>query len=155
MFIPVAAGDFSGLFAGTVSLQADLKQDFFAFANGKSSLAITEGQLADLPFFDGFNKLIRKLLPSFNVFSFTGFSGDFVLGDGIIKTENAALVGELISAKAHGLYSSKDGFDAYIQVQTFSDRTISQLVRVVTDPILKLFEIKLEGTLSDPVWKFK
>ena len=62
---------------------------------------------------------------------------------------------ELISAKARGLYSQKDGFDAYIQVQTFSDRTISQLVRVVTDPILKLFEIKLEGTLSDPVWKFK
>jgi hypothetical protein len=145
----------SGKLGGSIRLQGDLKQDFFESVHGDVSLAITDSQLAQLPFLDGFTKTVRKVIPSFNVFFFTGFSADFQLGEGVIKSDNAYLEGDVISAKSRGQYSIKDGFDAIIQIQTFSSRPISKVVRYATDPLLKLVEIKLTGTMKEPSWKLK
>jgi hypothetical protein len=145
----------SGKLGGSIRLKGDLKQDFFESAHGDVSLAITDSQLAQLPFLDGFTKTVRKVVPSFNVFLFTGFSADYQLGEGVIKSDNAYLEGDVISAKARGQYSIKDGFDAIIQIQTFNSGPVSQVVRFATDPLLKLGEIKLTGTLKEPSWKLK
>jgi hypothetical protein len=145
----------SGKLGGAIRLKGDLKQDFFESAQGDISLAITDSQLAQLPFLDGFTKTVRKVVPSFNVFFFSGFSADYKLGEGVIKTDNTYLEGDVISAKARGQYSTKEGFDAIIQIQTFDSGHVSQVVRLATDPLLKLVEIKLTGTLKEPSWKLK
>jgi hypothetical protein len=139
---------------GTISLKADLRQDFFESANGLISLKLTKGQLADLPFFHGFSMLMRKLFPSFNTFSIHSYSGSFKLTDGVFQSENSYFGGELLSAKARGIYSKKEGFNATLQVQTLSSRPLSRIIRVVTDPLFQIFEIKLKGSLSNPTWEF-
>lgn len=153
-FKPDAPSQVSGLMDGTISLNADLKQDFFESANGLVSLALTKGQLADLPFFEGFSRLMRKLFPAFNTFSIHSYTGSVKLIDGVFHSEDSYFEGELLSAKARGIYSRKDGFDARVQVQTLSSRPLSQIVRIVTDPLLQIFEIKLKGPLDNPSWEF-
>lgn len=145
----------SGKLSSKVHVEADFTRDFFDVANGSGNVDIVDGQLADLPLFRGFSRLIRKIIPSFSVFSIDRLTGSFDLIDGVIHSEDAYFDGDLISAKGHGSYSPRNGFDAIVQAQVLSDNRISKLFRMLTDPILKLFELRLEGPLADPSWRLE
>ena len=150
----IGAGN-TGRLSGTASFQADLAKDFFECAKGRGTVSIEQGQLADLPLFRGFSKLIRKVVPGFNIFSITSLKGTFQLVNGEIHSDDAFFGGDFISAKAHGHYTKKNGFDAVVKAQIMNDNAVSKVIQVITNPIFKLFEIKLEGTLSDPSWKLE
>jgi len=143
----------SGKLSASARIESDLKRNFFETANGTGQVSVVEGQLADLPFFSGFSRLARRLLPGFNVFSITSLSGDFSITDGLIASDNAYFEGDLISAKGRGTYSAGPGFDATIQVQVFSENSISKVIRKITSPLFKLFELHLGGSLAEPVWR--
>ena len=132
-----------------------MTQDFFTCANGTSTVSIVEGQLADLPLFRGFSRLIRKVIPGFNIFSITSLNGDFQLKDGEIYSQNSYFMGDVICATGNGSYSKSKGFDAVVQAQIMNQNPVSKVIQVITSPIFKLFEIKLMGTLSDPIWKLE
>jgi hypothetical protein len=150
---PEAAHEASGDLSGELNAAADFTRGFYESANGSGWVDIRNGQLADLPFFHGFSTLVRRVIPSFRVFSINRLNGNFNLRDGVIYSDNAYFDGNLLSAKARGRYSTRKGFDAYLQVQTFSEGNLSRVLRYITDPLLKLFEMKLEGTLKEPEWK--
>jgi len=139
----------------SIHCSADFSRSFSETSSGSGDVLIKSGRLNDLPLFGGFSRLLRKVIPSFSVFSITSLRGSFVLKDGTIKTEDAYFDGDLISAKGRGSYSPMDGFDAHVQVQLLGDNQISKIFRVITDPFLKLLELKLEGTLKDPVWRLE
>ncbi len=143
----------TGDLIGSIQFDADFSQPFFRSANGKGHIEIRHGQLADLPLFRGFSNMMRMLIPSFRIFSINRLAGDFELKNGVIYSENAYFEGDLLSAKGRGSYSKDEGFDAYVQTQVFRDNNISRVFRFLTDPFLKLLEVKLEGTINDPVWK--
>ncbi|MEA2069624.1 MAG: AsmA-like C-terminal region-containing protein, partial [Verrucomicrobiota bacterium] len=145
----------SGVLSGNVHFEADMTRGFFETANGDGSLRVEDGQLADLPFFSGFSRLMRKVIPGFNVFSITSLSGTFVFEEGVVRSPDAYFAGDVICAKAKGSYSKKTGFDALVQGQVLSNRGLSKLVRVITDPIFKFFEFKLGGALSEPSWRLE
>ena len=79
-------------------------------------------------------------------------SGSFEIREGVFYSENAYFDGNILSAKGQGSYSVESGFDAYIQAQVFSENRFSKVLRFITDPFFKLFELKLEGSLADPSW---
>ena len=143
----------TGNLSGQVQLSADFSQDFYKVANGNGQLKVEDGQLADLPLFRSFSSVMRLILPSFKVFSINSLHGDFRLQDGVIYSDNAYFNGNVISAKGRGSYSHETGFDALVQVQILGESGFSRIFRFFTDPILRLFEIKLEGSLRDPQWK--
>lgn len=154
LFVNPDIGDgVAGTLSGRIAYDADLTKDFFTSANGEGQVSVNEGQLADLPFFSGFSRLVRKIIPGFNAFSITSLRGDFSLDDGVISTENAYFGGDVISAKGRGSYSTSDGFDAYVHGQFLNDNRISKVLRAITDPIFKLFATRLTGPLSDPNWE--
>lgn len=148
----VVEGNF-GRMAGHIAFEADLKKDFFKSANGGGQVSVVDGQLADLPLFSGFSRLIRKVIPGFNAFTITSLRGDFLLTDGVISSENAYFGGDVISAKGRGRYSPEQGFDAYVHGQILNDNRISRVLRAITDPIFKLFEMRLSGSLQHPQWE--
>ncbi len=150
---PDCSPDIAGELSGRLFYEADLKTNFFESANGACALSIVDGQLADLPLFQGFSRLMRKVIPGFNVFSITSLQGDFMLVNGTIQSDEVSFGGDIISAKGHGSYSYQTGFDAYVHARLLRSGIISKVVRAVTDPIFKLFELKLEGSLSEPSWK--
>jgi hypothetical protein len=98
---------------------------------------------------------MRKVFPGFTLFSITSLKGTFAIKDGLVSSEDAYFNGEVLSAKGRGTYGPDAGFDAYIQVQVLSESVISKVVRVLTDPLLKLLEIKLEGSISSPTWRLE
>lgn len=134
---------------------ADFSRGFFDCANGSGTLSIHHGQLADLPLFQGFSRLVRKVIPGFNVFSITSLAGAFTVENGVIRSDDAYFEGDVVSAAGRGTYSQPAGFDAYLQARAFSDNRLSRVVRVLTDPIFKFFEIKLDGPLSNPAWRLE
>lgn len=143
----------TGKMKGRADFEADMALDFFESANGTGSVDVKDGQLADLPFFSGFSKAMRMLIPSFSVFSITSLSGTFALVDGAIFSDDAYFKGDLVNASMKGNYTKQQGFDALIQTQVFSDKGLAKLARVITNPIFKFFELKLEGTLAEPAWR--
>lgn len=145
----------SGTMEGNAHIEADLSTNFFAAAESSGFLSVKDGQLTDLPLFQGFSWLMRKVFPGFTLFSITSLRGSFTIGDGIISSEDAYFNGEVLSAKGRGIYSPVSGYNAYIQVQVLSESMISKVVRVVTDPLLKLLEIKLDGPQSAPTWRLE
>ena len=146
----------SGQMEGNAHVEADFSTNFFSSANGAGFVRVKNGQLADLPLFEGFSRLMRRVFPSFTVFSITSLRGHFLIEDGVISSEDAYFEGDILSAKARGSYVYESGFDAYVQAQVLSEgRILKKMVRVITDPLMKLLEMKLEGTLANPSWKLE
>jgi hypothetical protein len=142
----------SGNLSADAHIESDFARDFFEVTNGRGTVDVTDGQLADLPLFRGFSRLMRKIIPTFSVFSINSLSGDFEIREGVVFSDNAYFDGDFLSAKGQGSYSGYSGFDAYVQAQVFSANPVSKVLRVITDPFFKLLEFKLEGPLSDPSW---
>ncbi len=145
----------SGKMNGNVHVAADMSTNFFSMAAGKGFVHVENGQLADLPLFNGFSRLVRKVVPGFNVFSITSLRGNFIIADETISSKDAYFGGNFISAKGQGSYCPPTGFDALVQVQMLSESRIAKVVRAITDPLMKFFEMKLTGTLSEPSWKLE
>lgn len=145
----------TGTLQGEARIAADFSTNFFASAAGEGSLQISEGQLTDLPLFQGLSRLMRKVFPAFKVFSINSLHGRFKLADGTVSTDDAYFGGDVINAKCRGSYRHPEGYDALIQAQVFKEGGLSRVVHVITDPLMKLLEIRLEGTLESPVWKLE
>ena len=74
----------------------------------------------------------------------------------MITSDDAYFGGDVISAKGWGRYTYGEGFDAYIQAQVLSEgQILKKMVQALTNPIMKLLEIRLEGTLENPSWRVK
>jgi len=143
----------SGSLSAEAHLGSDFSRSFFEATNGRGRIEVKNGQLADLPLFRGFSKVMRKVIPAFSVFSINSLSGDFEIKNGVVSSENAYFDGDFLSAKGQGSYSVHSGIDANVQAQVFSENRLSKVLRVITDPFFKLLELKVEGPLSDPSWR--
>ncbi|VGO20132.1 hypothetical protein [Pontiella sulfatireligans] len=145
----------AGSMAGSLHFDADFSTNFFASARGKGVLNITEGQLADLPLFKGFSWLVRKMFPSFSVFSITDLRSSFLIEDGNISSDDTHFGGDIISADGRGLYNPETGFDAYLRVRVLSGTKAGTIMKILTYPVTRLLEVKLDGPFTKPSWRLK
>ena len=140
---------------GDIHVHADFSTNFFAKAEGKGFLRIEGDKMADLPFFSGFSKVMRKFFPGFQFLSINSTRASFTIKDGYFFSDDAYFGGELISARAVGKFYPTRGFDALVQVQTLNESTISKAIRLFTNPLTGLFKIKLTGPIDDVSWKLE
>jgi hypothetical protein len=152
-FLKYEAAEASGVMNGTVNLAADFQKLFWAGVAGDVTLSIDNGNLADLPFFREFSRLMRKVVPGFSAFTITHLRGSFALAGGQVTTEDLVFEGDIISAKGRGSFQPEKGLDAYVQVQLLRESALSRIVRPITDPFLRLLEMKVEGPFSQPTWR--
>ena len=150
---PGEVSNVSGKLSGRTHVKADMATNFFSMANGSASLRVDDGQLADLPLFKGFTKVVRSVIPGFDTFSITSMDGDFTITHGKIASKMVRFHGDAISATARGSYHPDSGFDAYVQTHVLRGGGLGKLVRLITDPLLKFFEMRLTGPFLDPVWR--
>ncbi|MEI6892209.1 MAG: hypothetical protein V5783_08570 [Pontiella sp.] len=142
-----------GLVSVQASIAADMRQKFFETANGNGRVAVKDGELADMPLFTGFSRLLRKVIPGFSTFSITSFDLDFALKQGEIYTDEATFEGDVFNAMASGKFSQRTGYDAIVQVQMMSDKGLQKVIRIITNPFFKLFRLHLSGPLTSPSWR--
>lgn len=144
-----------GQASAQASIAADMRENFFESANGEGVVSVQDGELADMPLFIGFSRLMRKVVPGFKTFSITSVGLDFELKNGVIHSDEATFDGDVFCAKAKGKYSQQSGYDANVQVQMLSDKGLQKVIRVITSPIFKLFELRLSGPLAEPSWRLE
>ena len=145
----------SGQLEGTASITADFSTNFCDSARGAGFVRVERGQLTDLPLFRAFSRTMRRVFPGFKVFSITSLRANFTIADGAVYSSDAYFGGDLISAKGEGMYRFSSGFDAIVQVQTLNESLFSKMLRTITDPIMKLFELRLTGPIKKPSWEMK
>jgi hypothetical protein len=142
-----------GLVSARADLKADMLEDFFESANGTGTVHLIQGELADMPLFVGFSKLMRKIVPGFKTFTITSLHSDFNMQNGDLYSDNASFEGDVFNAMVSGKYAQETGFDAMVHVHLLDNKGLQKVIRLITDPLFKLFELRLSGSIQDPVWK--
>ncbi|MDF7807367.1 AsmA-like C-terminal region-containing protein [Pontiellaceae bacterium B12219] len=142
-----------GKVSAQAAIQADMRENFYETATGAGRVSIVDGELADIPLFSSLSHLMRKVLPGFKTFSITRLNMNFKLDGGVLSTENASFEGDIFNAKASGTFDQKTGCNAQVQLQILSDKGLTRVIRMLTNPFFKLFELRLTGPLSDPTWR--
>ncbi len=153
-----------GILSGTLDLTADGRIGFWATAKGRGQVNVKKGHLANLPVLRGLSRIIQHSFPGFKLFSISTFFAEYELGGGKLRSDNIQLGGTLLSAKAKGSYSPKDGFNVRLRAeplrQTRKEKEWYQLhlwgaevLKKGASPLFNLLDISLEGTLQDPQWR--
>ncbi len=126
-----------------------------ASLNGEGSVEIRDGTLFRIPLLLGLSSILSKVMKGFGYAAQTDFSADFNIRDGVIRSENLFLKGNLVSIVGDGRYKIGDTFSVTIRVQLLNGGVLSDALNVLLWPIRKLIEIKLTGTLDNPQWEPK
>lgn len=123
---------------------------------GKGQARIREGDLFRIPLFLGLSNLLSKLYPGLGYIKQSDLDMPFTLRQGVLHTHSLSIRGAAISLRGDGSYSlPEDDFDMDVEVQLLEEGFIASVVRLITMPVTKLFEIHLSGPLATPAWRPK
>ena len=126
--------------------------------NGHGHVEIRNGQLMRMKGFRGLLKAMPKIAPAISWFTdSTQATSDYVIENGIVKTDNIYIEGSMFSIKMYGQLDTKTGeLDYTVRVQfTKKDSIVGKVLHPLTWPFTKLLlEFRLTGTAEDPQWEY-
>lgn len=129
-----------------------------AYLNGKGHLEIRNGQIMRLKGFKGLIELLADKVPGVSWFTdSTQASCDYVIENGVVKSDNIYIEGSLFSLKMFGAYDSvRDVLDYTVRIQfTKKDSMMGKIIHPLTWPFTKLLlEFRLTGTPEHPEWTY-
>ena len=158
------AGDYVG---GDVFGESEcgLKFDFpramsnnYEVLNGSGHVVVKNGRLMRMKGFRGLIDAMPSIAPAITWFSdSTQASGDYVIENGVVRTDNVYIEGTLFSIKMFGwLDTVKNEQDFTVRVQfAKSDSMVGKILHPLTWPFTKLLlEFRLTGSPDEPKWKY-
>ena len=126
--------------------------------NGFGHVVVKNGCLMRMKGFRGLVNAMPDIAPAITWFTdSTQASGDYVIENGIVRTDNVYIEGSLFSIKMYGW------FDAVRNVQDFkvrvqfakSDSMVGKILHPLTWPFTKLLlEFRLTGSPENPKWEY-
>ena len=126
--------------------------------NGKGSLRISDGHLAQMKLFAGLTELLADKIPGVSfLVNQTQASADFTITNGVFASNNVYIEGGLVSLKGWGQYDmSADNLDFTVRVQFLKNESLmGKIVHPVTFPFTKLLlEFKVDGPIDEPKWRY-
>ena len=126
--------------------------------NGKGSLKITDGHLAQMKLFAGLTELLADKIPGVSfLVNQTQASTDFTITNGVFVSNNVYIEGGLVSLKGWGQYDMvADNLDFTVRVQFLKNESLmGKIVHPVTFPFTKLLlEFKVDGPIDEPKWRY-
>jgi len=137
----------------SLSLAGETGDQFYPRMLGRSSVRITESPLLRVPLFTGLAKMLSVMYPSFGIVSQNDLTADFKIGGNSIRTQNARLLGHIISISGDGRYNFNNSLDFKVRVRMLREGKLAAVLNWVTFPVTKLLEFHLSGPLEQPVWR--
>ena len=129
-----------------------------AVLNGNGHVSVTGGRLMRMKGFAGLIEAMPSIAPAVTWFSdSTEASGDYVIENGVVKSDNIYIEGTCFSIKMAGSFDTvKDNLDFKVMVQfAKKDSLVGKLLHPLTWPFTKLLlEFKLSGSPADPKWSY-
>ncbi len=141
-----------GRLSGRIELEGLAEDDWRASLAGHGRVRIREGQVFQIPLLGGLSQLLSRIYPRLGFAVQTDARADFDIGARRITSDNIRIEGTLLSLRAHGTYHLDDALDFTIQVQLLRRGLLVDAVRLVTYPVSRLLQFRLDGTLSEPRW---
>jgi len=120
---------------------------------GRGDIHISESRLLRIPLFGGLAKILSALYPNFGIVSKNDLTADFKIGGNSIRTQNARLLGHIISVQGSGRYHFTNNLDFKVRVRMLREGRLAALLDWLTFPVTKLLEFHLSGPLEQPVWR--
>ena len=126
--------------------------------NGRGHVSVRNGQLMRMKGFRGLLEVMPSVAPAVTWFSdSTQASCDYVIENGVLRSDNIYIEGTLFSIKMYGTFDTvANRMDFTVRVQfTKKDSLVGQVLHPLTWPFTKLLlEFRLTGTPDDPAWKY-
>ena len=126
--------------------------------NGEGHISVKNGQLMRMKGFRGLIDAMPSIAPAITWFSdSTLASCDYVIENGVVKTDNVYIEGSLFSIKMYGQFDAvKNTLDFTVRVQfAQKDSFVGKVLHPLTWPFTKLLlEFKLSGTPENPKWDY-
>jgi len=126
--------------------------------NGHGSASVKNGQLLRLRGFKGLIDAMPRIAPAVTWMSdSTQASCDYVIENGILRTDNIYIEGKLFSIKMEGTFDAvRNDLDFTVRVQfTKKDSTLGKIIHPLTWPFTKLLlEFRLTGSPENPKWTY-
>jgi hypothetical protein len=147
-----------GLVSGNMLLHGRTNHRTVASLAGEGKLNIREGTLHRMPLFAGFTDYLARNIPGVSALvNQSSGSMDFTIRDGILRTENLLVEGDLFSITGRGSYNlDTDSLDFVMRANIFRQKTIAgRITHLVTLPFTRLLlEFKVFGTIDNPEWSY-
>ena len=126
--------------------------------NGEGHVTVRNGQLMRMKGFKGLIEAMPSMAPAVTWLSdSTQASCDYVIENGVVRTDNVYIEGTLFSIKMYGRFDAvRDDLDFTVRVQfAQKDSVIGKILHPLTWPFTKLLlEFRLTGTPEDPEWRY-
>ena len=130
----------------------------YELLNGYGHVEIHNGQLMRMKGFRGLLNAMPSIAPAISWFTdTTQATCDYVIENGIIKTDNAYIEGSTFSIKMYGQTDTLSGaMDYTVRVQfTKKDSIVGKVLHPLAWPFTKLLlEFRLTGTAEEPKWDY-
>ena len=130
----------------------------YQLLNGKGHVEVQNGQLMRMRGFKGLIELMPSIASAVTWFSdTTQASCDYVIENGVVKTDNVYIEGTLFSIRMAGWFDAAKGeqdFQVLVQF-TKKDSLVGKVIHPLTWPFSKLLlEFRLSGTPEEPKWAY-
>lgn len=161
-------GGFAGDYVGPdVFGESECKLEFrfpramsnnYEVLNGAGRISVKNGRLMRMKGFHGLINAMPSVAPAVTWFTdSTQASGDYVIENGVVRTENVYIEGTLFSIKMYGwLDTVRNVQDFNVRVQfAKSDSVVGKILHPLTWPFTKLLlEFRLTGSPEQPKWTY-
>ena len=126
--------------------------------NGSGHVTVKNGRLMRMKGFRGLIDAMPSIAPAVTWFTdSTQASGDYVISNGVVRTDNVYIEGTLFSIKMYGwLDTVRNEQDFTVRVQfAKSNSMIGKILHPLTWPFTKLLlEFRLTGSPDNPKWQY-
>lgn len=148
----------AGLVSGNLSLVGHAGQRTIASLVGEGNARISDGVLNRTPLFAGFTDYLARNIPGVSslVNQSTG-SMDFTVENGVLRTDNLLIEGDLFSIKGTGSCNLEDEtVDFLVRANILKEKTFAgRITHFVTLPFTRLLlEFKVFGPLEKTDWSY-
>lgn len=157
-FFDFDLGERHGRVSGWCELDGSVATNVAANLNGRGSIRIEDGKLAQMKLFAGLTEMLADKVPGVGyLVNQSQASADFTITNGVFRSENLYIEGGLVSMKGWGSYDiATDDLDYTVRVQFLkNDSLMGKIVHPITWPFTKLLlEFKATGPLDAPKWEY-
>ena len=126
--------------------------------NGSGHVEVKDGMLMRMKGFRGLLALLADKVPGVSWFTdSTQASCDYVIENGVVKSDNIYIEGSVFSIKMYGSFDAvRDALDFTVRVQfTKKDSMMGMILHPLAWPFTKLLlEFRLRGSPSSPEWSY-
>ena len=148
----------AGLVSGSVSLVGRAGNRTAASLAGDGKLRIRDGLLSRMPLFAGFTGYLARTIPGVSALvNQSSGSMDFTVEDGVLRTDNLLVEGDLFSMHGSGTCNlDTEALDFLVRANILKEKTwAGRITRLVTMPFTRLLlEFKVFGTLDKTDWSY-